>query len=99
MPQSVTKSLGELLRTVPIKGRHSKEEKEAERRAEQILRTPEWAITRETAFEDVEHLVVVLTKCASPGLSLCSANPPSATCATSHTPGVPRHAQRAESLP
>ena len=59
-PRTLTK---EMLQNVPIKGRHSKEEKDAERRAEEILRTPGWMVTRETPFEDLEHLIVVLAKC------------------------------------
>ena len=59
-PRSLTK---DMLQNVPVKGRHSKEEKDAERRAEEILRTPGWIVTRETPLEDLEHLVVVLTKC------------------------------------
>jgi hypothetical protein len=60
VPRTLTK---EMLQNVPIKGRHSKEEKDAERRAEEILRTPGWMVTRETPLEDLEHLVVVLCKC------------------------------------
>ena len=45
VPRTLTK---DMLQNVPIKGRHSKEEKDAERRAEEILRTPGWMVTRET---------------------------------------------------
>ena len=60
VPRTLTK---DMLQNVPIKGRHSKEEKDAERRAEEILRTPGWMVTRETPLEDLEHLIVVLCKC------------------------------------
>lgn len=60
VPRTLTK---DMLQNVPIKGRHSKEEKDAERRAEEILRTPGWMVTRDTPLEDLEHLIVVLCKC------------------------------------
>jgi hypothetical protein len=59
-PHTLTK---DMVQSIPVKGRHSREEKDAERRAEEILRTPGWSVTRATALEDLEHLVVVLVKC------------------------------------
>ena len=44
-PRILTK---EMIQNAPIKGRHSKEEKDAERKAEEILRTPGWVVSRST---------------------------------------------------
>jgi hypothetical protein len=56
-----------MIQNAPIKGRHSKEEKDAERKAEEILRTPGWVVSRSTPIEGLEHLIVVLSK----GLERC----------------------------
>eukprot|EP01050_Picozoa_sp_SAG11_P013177 SAG11_NODE_1521_length_4755_cov_4.896263_2_plen_561_part_00 len=53
------------LRTIPVKGRQGRDEKETDRRAEEILRARDasgWTVTAETPFEDLECLITVLAK-------------------------------------
>lgn len=49
-------------RSLSAKGRHSREERESERRAQEILRSSGWSIDRNTKFEDLECLVSALAR-------------------------------------
>ena len=49
-------------RSLSAKGRHSREERESERRAQEILRTPGWSIDERTNFEDLECLISALVR-------------------------------------
>eukprot|EP01052_Picozoa_sp_SAG31_P001908 SAG31_NODE_64_length_28590_cov_17.914464_18_plen_486_part_00 len=56
---------GGCLRTIPVKGRQGKDEKETDRRAEEMLRARDdsgWTIRADTPFEDLECLITVLVK-------------------------------------
>ena len=44
------------------KGRQSREERESERCAQELLRTPGWLISNSSNFEDIECLLVALTR-------------------------------------
>eukprot|EP01047_Picozoa_sp_COSAG01_P021057 COSAG01_NODE_1210_length_11227_cov_46.803019_1_plen_623_part_00 len=44
------------------KGRHSKDERESDRRAQEILRCPDWSVTAKTTFEDLECLISALVR-------------------------------------
>lgn len=59
-------NLGELpsgpFRSLSAKGRHSREERESERRAQEILRSSGWSIDQQTNFEDLECLVSALAR-------------------------------------
>ena len=52
----------ETVQSLTTTGRHSRAEKDSDRRAEDILRTPNWAINADTPLEDIEHLIALLCK-------------------------------------
>eukprot|EP01051_Picozoa_sp_SAG22_P003575 SAG22_NODE_176_length_16162_cov_30.625910_8_plen_2203_part_00 len=52
----------ETVQSLAVAGRHSRAEKDSDRRAEEILRTPNWSISADTPLEDIEHLIALLCK-------------------------------------
>ena len=57
MPRSFAKNR---LQSMPIKGRNSREEKQAEKKADEILRSSSWIVSSQTPFHIVEQLVLML---------------------------------------
>ena len=67
MPRSFAKNR---LQSMPIKGRNSREEKDAEKTADEILRSKSWIVSNETPFHIVEQLVLMLCVSLRPLISL-----------------------------
>jgi hypothetical protein len=67
MPRSFARNR---LQNMPIKGRNSREEKDAEKTADEILRSKSWIVSNETPFHIVEQLVLMLCVSLRPLISL-----------------------------
>jgi hypothetical protein len=57
MPRSFIR---DRLKNMPVKGRKSREDKDAEERSDQILRSQSWVVSNETPFHILEQLVQML---------------------------------------
>ena len=59
------------LRNMPVKGRKSRGDKDAEERSDQILRSQSWVVSNETPFHILEQLVQMLCVSFFGSVSVC----------------------------